>query len=134
MKIKKHYVDPNEFRASWSNWMKTGDENSWKYLCESVYKICSGVSTRFHPRDENEHSEYTHHAFAETILKMKNGRDGKTPKILDNGKTSPFNLLTTAINNTLYTYMSKKERQRFHYNKYKEQQIHLKKHIVTQDN
>jgi len=124
-----YYVDPVEFREKWTHWTSNGDKESWDYVCDAVYKICSGVSTRFNPRDENEHSELTHHAFTETIAKIKNGREGKIPKLLDNGKSSPFNLITTAASNTLYTLMKRKERQKFHYNNYRIQQIHHKKHI-----
>lgn len=125
---KKFYVDPHEFRLKWTYWTKSGDDESWKYLCDSVYKICLGVASKF---SKTEQVELAHHAFLETITKIKNGREGKKPKILDNGKSSPFNLLTTAISNTLYTLMSKRERQNHHNAKYKEQMLHIGKHYDT---
>lgn len=124
-----NYVDPKEFRVHWTKWTDTGDKESWDFICDAVYKICHGVSTRFNPKDKNEHDELTHHAFAETIAKIKNGREGKIPKLIDNGKSSPFNLITTAASNTLYTLMKRRDRQRFHYNNYRQQQVHHKKHI-----
>lgn len=122
---KNYYVDPKEFRDRWAHWTKSGDDESWKYLCDSVYQICLGVATRF---SRTERVELAHHAFTETIIKIKNGREGKKPKILDNGKTSPFNLLTTAISNTLYTLMARRDRQKHHHEKYREQQLHTNKY------
>jgi len=121
---KNFYVDPEEFRSRWAQWTKSGDDAEWKYLCDSVYKICLGVSSKFGKVDR---TELAHHAFAETIAKIKNGREGRKPKILDNGKSSPFNLLTTAISNTLYTLMARRERQKHHHMKYKEQLQHTNK-------
>lgn len=124
---KNHYVKPAELRDTWAEWTDTGSEDLWHSLCEMVYKICLGVATRFNPCNELEREELAHHAFERTIAKIENGRHGVKPKLVDNGKTSPFNLLTTAIYNTLTTKMKRKELTRKHYARYGEQQRHQKR-------
>lgn len=125
-----NYVDTQELRRHWVNWLDNNSEEAWNYICDSVYKICHGVAIRFKPADENEHHELTHHAFLETITKIKNGKEGKIPKLIDNGNAPLFNLITTAVYNTLFTLMKKRERKIHHYNNYRQQQIYVNKHII----
>lgn len=128
---KNHYVDAKELREHWQNWVDTNNEESWEQLNNFLMLICRGVATKFSPSNEDELQELASHAFTKTLIKIVNGKNNIRPKLIDNGLTSPFNLLTTAIHRTLCTHMKRKDRQRHHYSKYRERIIHNNEHIVT---
>ncbi len=107
-----NYVESKEISRKWADWAETGSQESWDDLCGDIYLMCEGISKKFKPKTEEEHTDLTHEAYVAIMTKIKKG------KISDNGKSPVFNLLTTAIHNILYTIVQRikrKQEQNFKY-------------------
>jgi hypothetical protein len=112
--MKKSYVDSNELEEWWHGWNVTGDDKAWNMMSEMIYKICEGVSTKFHPNTKtDEHIEHTHDAFIQTLDKIKSGK-----LRFIHGKAPVFNLLTTTVFRILYSKMNRQKKQKEHLKKY----------------
>lgn len=112
------YVDTKELQQIWTEWNKKNSPRAWEQLSDGVYKICYGVATQFHPQSDDEHSELAHHAFAQTMDKIRDGRLAFIP-----GKAPVFNLLTTAIFNCLYSLKTSEKRRNNKIVKYGQQAL-----------
>jgi hypothetical protein len=106
------YVISEELEYDWTKWAEEDDEPSWERLLDQIYMMCMGISTRFHPRDEDEHVELAHEAFVLTIAKIKDGR------LTFDNRAPVFNLLTTTIFRHLYSLKNREGRRKVAYNKY----------------
>ena len=47
--MKKNYVNSVELEEWWQGWLVTGDSKAWDMMADMIYKICEGVSVKFHP-------------------------------------------------------------------------------------
>jgi DNA-directed RNA polymerase specialized sigma24 family protein len=111
----KHYVDTIDLEEWWMGWIVTGDEYAWDQLANMIYKMCFGISCHFNPSSEEEHQDYSHETFLQTMEKIKLGKLKFIP-----GKAPVFNLLTTTIMRQLYSKMNKEKRRKTHMFKYAE--------------
>ena len=110
------YVNTKEIEAAWGAWLKNHGEKPWLQLSESVYKICAGVVTHFHPQSDDEQAELVHHAFTVTMGKINDKKMVYIP-----GKAPVFNLLTTAIFRCLYSLKTSEKRRKDKLFKYRQQ-------------
>jgi len=101
------YVDSKELEKTWSHWLETDSTISWNSLAISIYKVCGGVVTQFHPQSEDERNELIHHAYATTLGRIKEKKLTFTP-----GRAPVFNLLTTTIFRCLYSFKTAEKRRR----------------------
>jgi len=129
--MTKHYVNSKELKANWRKWVDFDCEEAWEAICSDVYKMCWNIAINFRPKDVHEREELTHHAYEITLQKIVNGRKDVKPKIVDKDKAPVFNLLTTAIMRTLYSYKTKEERRLKHHSRYRDQAIHSKRYMVV---
>ena len=112
--MKKNYVNSVELEEWWQGWLVTGDSKAWDMMADMIYKICEGVSVKFHPNMlADEHLEHIHDAWSQCLEKIKNGKLKFT-----HGKAPVFNLLTTTIFRILYSKMNKQKKQKEHQRKY----------------
>lgn len=110
---KWFYADKKLIDEYWLGWLEDGDPKKWDALLKEIYKVCQGASTNFHPKNEDEHQELIHTAFAITIDKIKRGKLKTDPS-----RGSVFNLLTTAIMRTLYSLMNRNKKDKRIHDKY----------------
>jgi hypothetical protein len=101
----KHYVISDELEYDWSMWLDKGCGYAWNRLSEQVYRMCEGISVKFHPKTEEEHLELTHDAFVSTLTKIRCGKLSFEP-----GRAPVFNLLTTTIFRHLYSLKNRNKR------------------------
>jgi hypothetical protein len=106
------YVISEELEYDWTKWADEGCTLAWERLLDQIYMMCKGISTRFHPKDEEEHTELSHEAFVLTIAKIKDGR------LTFDDRAPVFNLLTTTIFRHLYSLKNRDARRKVAYNKY----------------
>lgn len=118
IKPKNIYVPSAELEEWWDRWNHTADPAAWKEVSDRIYKICSGIATRFNPKTEDDYMEHVHDAWESVMHKIKTGK----LKFIK-GKAPVFNLVTTTIFRILYSKMNKLKKQREHYKKYAYQYI-----------
>jgi hypothetical protein len=79
----------------------------WDILVDMIYKICNGISLKFHPGNADERSELVHEALSHVLSKLKRNKLSFTP-----GRAPAFNLLTTAIYRIMCSIKNKSKRYR----------------------
>ncbi len=112
-KKSKHYVNSAELEEWWQGWINTRCEHAWDHMSNMIHRICSGIATKFNPKDEDELHDLIHDAWVQTMDKIKTGKLRFT-----HGKAPVFNLITTTVFRILYSKMNKQKRQREHHKKY----------------
>ena len=113
MKKSAHYVNSTELEQWWTTWLETGGAKAWDEVSDRIFRICSGVATKFNPKTEEDHTEHVHDAWIQTMDKIKCGKLKFTK-----GKAPVFNLVTTTVFRILYSKMNKQKKQREHHKKY----------------
>jgi hypothetical protein len=111
--VAKKYIDTNVLEEWWAGWLITGDKYTWDRLSGMIYKMSFGIACHFNPSNEEEHQDYAHETFLQTMEKIKLGKLKFIP-----GKAPVFNLLTTTIMRQLYSKMNKETRRKKHMTKY----------------
>jgi hypothetical protein len=101
-----NYVSSEEIERNWSKWKIEKCDSAWEGLQQQVYKICIGISTKFRPKDEEEHADLAHEAFILTMDKIKDGR------LTFDDRAPVFNLLTTTIFRHLYSLKNRDARRK----------------------
>lgn len=106
------YVVSEEIECNWAKWNDSKCPVAWEQLQQQIYKMCFGIATKFHPRDEEEHTDLAHEAFVQTMNKIQDGR------LTFDDRAPVFNLLTTTIFRHLFSLKNKDTRRRNATNKY----------------
>jgi len=109
----KHYVNSQELEEWWQGWIVTKDPYAWEQVGDRIYLICSGIATKFNPRDDEEKQEHIHDAWTQTMDKIKSGK-----LRFISGKAPVFNLITTTVYRILFSKMNRDKKGREHYRKY----------------
>lgn len=112
-KKSKHYVNSAELEEWWQGWINTRCEHAWGHMSNMIHHICSGIATKFNPKDEDELHDLINDAWVQTMDKIRAGKLRFT-----HGKAPVFNLITTTVFRILYSKMNKQKRQREHHKKY----------------
>jgi len=106
------YVISEELEYDWAKWANEDDQPSWERLLDQIYMMCKGISTKFHPKNDEEHADLAHEAFVLTIAKIKDGR------LTFDDRAPVFNLLTTTIFRHLYSLKNRDSRRKTAHNKF----------------
>ena len=88
-------------------------KSGYVVMSNMIHHICSGIATKFNPKDEDELHDLINDAWVQTMDKIKAGKLRFT-----HGKAPVFNLITTTVFRILYSKMNKQKRQREHHKKY----------------
>lgn len=112
-KKSKHYVNSAELEEWWQGWINTHCEYAWANMSNMIHRICSGIATKFNPKDEDELHDLINDAWVQTMDKIKTGKLRFT-----HGKAPVFNLVTTTVFRILYSKMNRQKRQKEHHKKY----------------
>lgn len=134
------YCDSKELEEWWGGWYATsvhtvketigkngkprkrvtfiteGDHRNWQIMSDMLYKICLGIAKKFHPRDDDVYHDLANEAAVALLNKIKDGK--LLPKPRCEGGSPVFNLVTTTVQNTLYSYKNNQKNSKKRHAKY----------------
>lgn len=77
-------------------------KDAWDSFIVQIYKMCTGIATKFHRQNLDDRNDLSHEALNQVISKLVRGRLKYIP-----GKAPVFSLLTTTIHRVMFSIMSK---------------------------